>query len=50
MSATGCPQTVLLPNGDGLVWVRPVVISPTFCTMVTGLYDYDPISLGWSIV
>ena len=50
MSATGSPQAVLLSDGDGPVWVPPAVTRLTFCTLVTGLYDYDQISLGWRVV
>jgi hypothetical protein len=46
MSATGCPQTVLLPNGNGPVCVQPAILRLTLCTMMTGLYDYHRICLG----
>ena len=36
ISAASCHQAVLLPNGDVLVRVRPVVLGLTFCIMVIG--------------
>ena len=30
--------------------MRLAVLRLTFCTMVTGMYDYDHIFLGWSVV
>jgi hypothetical protein len=46
ISAVSCPRAILLPNGNGHVRVRPAVLRLPFHVMVTGLYDYDRISVG----
>ena len=43
-SATGCPQTVLSPNGDEPVRVRPAVLRLTFHAIVIGLCGCSHIS------
>jgi len=50
MSASGCPQTVLFPNGDEPVRVRPAVLRLTFHAMVIGLYECSHISMGCLVV